>query len=378
MPFAPPVRIAARPDSLALALLLRAHAADEFLELRELLLDHADGRLILERERLLVELLRGEGDDDLGPPEQDDVDRDQRLPQVILHARAAEDAAGSRLQRHRLVLERLLLHARYPIDRILQAAGDRPIVLRRHDDQPIGAADGVRPGVHVGRKTGRVLDVEIVDRKGLERRRGAKLHCGRRQRRQGARKRRVVGAFAQRAADHEHIELLVSDDSPPLGGARAPMRCVLITKAWLRRVQLFAATRAMKVANAASCCLMRPRVVSSLSSPVFSSNFAAQLPMKISGLLSVKASRNIIDLRRSYCTRAPPTSPGEADCRATGLPAKGWFGSRETQSIAFLSPPGMPKLYSGVQKITPSAARMASASVLTGAGKPVEFWISAL
>src|SRR5262249_49546773 len=61
----------------------------------------------------------------------------------------------------------------------------------------------------------------------------------------------------------------------------------------------FGATRAMKVAKAASCCLMKPRVASSLSSPVFSSNLAAQLPMKISGLLSVKASRNIIDLRRS-------------------------------------------------------------------------------
>ncbi len=119
-------------------------------------------------------------------------------------------------------------------------------------------------------------------------------------------------------------------------------------------------------------------MTSSLSSPVFSSNFDAQPPMKISGLLSVKASRNIIDLRRSYCTRAPPTGPGETDCSATGLPAKGWFCSRDTQSIAFLRPPGMLKLYSGVQKITPSAARMASASVLTGAGKPVEFWISAL
>src|SRR5215467_18468 len=95
MPFAPPVRIAVRPDNLAMALPLRAHAADEFFELRELLLDHADGRLILELERLLVEFLRGEGDDDLGPAEQDHVDRGQRLPQVILHARAAEDAAGS-------------------------------------------------------------------------------------------------------------------------------------------------------------------------------------------------------------------------------------------------------------------------------------------
>ena len=64
--------------------------------------------------------------------------------------------------------------------------------------------------------------------------------------------------------------------------------------------QLFGATRAMKAANAVSCCLSNPRVASSLSSPVFSSNLDPQLPMKISGLLSVNASRNIIDLRRSY------------------------------------------------------------------------------
>src|SRR5262249_1179120 len=114
------------------------------------------------------------------------------------------------------------------------------------------------------------------------------------------------------------------------------------------------------------------------SSPVFSSNFAAQLPMKISGLLSVKASRNIIDLRRSYCTRAPPTGPGETDCSATGLPAKGWVANRDTQAIPFLGAPGTLKLYSGGQKIPRSAAGMASASALTCAGKPVEFWISAL
>src|ERR1700745_1938894 len=111
MPFAPPVTIAARPDSLPMALLLRAHAPDEFFELRELLFDHADSRLILELERLLVEFLRGEGDDDLGRAEEHDVARGQRLPQMMLHTRVAEDAAGGRLQRHRLVLERLLLHA---------------------------------------------------------------------------------------------------------------------------------------------------------------------------------------------------------------------------------------------------------------------------
>jgi hypothetical protein len=41
--------------------------------------------------------------------------------------------------------------------------------------------------------------------------------------------------------------------------------------------------------------------------------------------------------------------------------------------MAFLSPPGREKLYSGVQKITPSAARIASARVFTAAGKPVVF-----
>src|SRR5215470_19115292 len=109
MPFAPPVTIAVRPDSLAIALLLRAHAADEFFEFRELLLDHADGRLILELERLLVEFLRGEGDDDLGPAEQDDVDRGQRLPRRKFHRRAAEVAAGADRRGNRFVLERLLL-----------------------------------------------------------------------------------------------------------------------------------------------------------------------------------------------------------------------------------------------------------------------------
>src|SRR5262245_15913343 len=67
----------------------------------------------------------------------------------------------------------------------------------------------------------------------------------------------------------------------------------------------FGATRAMNVANAASCCLMKPRVVSSLISPVVSSSLDAQLPMKISGLLSVKASRNIIALRRSAADELP-------------------------------------------------------------------------
>ena len=103
-------------------------AAGERLEGGELLLDQVDRGLVLELERLLVELLRREGDDDLGAAEQDGVDRGERHAQVILHARAAEDAAGAGLQHDRLVLERLVLHPRHPVDGVLEPARDRPIV----------------------------------------------------------------------------------------------------------------------------------------------------------------------------------------------------------------------------------------------------------
>ena len=103
--------------------------------------------------------------------------------------------------------------------------------------------------------------------------------------------------------------------------------------------------------------------------------FDAQPPTKISGLFSVRASKNTSIRRRSYCTRPPPKGPDDTDWMAT---ANGWFCIRDTQSIAFFRPPGREKLYSGVQKITPSAARIASASAVASAGNPVEFWISAL
>ncbi len=51
---------------------------------------------------------------------------------------------------------------------------------------------------------------------------------------------------------------------------------------------------------------------------------------------------------------------------------------RDTQSIAFFRPPGIDQLYSGDTMMTASALRMASAQATTSAGKPVEFWMSAL
>src|ERR1700745_4388738 len=99
MPFAPPVTIAGRPDSLAMALFLCAHAADELFEGRKLKLDHVDRRLILELQGLLVKLLRGKRDNYLGTAEQKRIDRSQRLAKGMLYARAPENAAGARLKR---------------------------------------------------------------------------------------------------------------------------------------------------------------------------------------------------------------------------------------------------------------------------------------
>ena len=79
-----------------------------------------------------------------------------------------------------------------------------------------------RPGDRERMQTLRLVFVEVVERQAREGRRWAELHAFRRQRRQAAGERRVVGAFAQRAADHQHIELLVSHDSPP---SRRAGRC---------------------------------------------------------------------------------------------------------------------------------------------------------
>src|SRR5207245_2744889 len=45
-------------------------------------------------------------------------------------------------------------------------------------------------------------------------------------------------------------------------------------------------------------------------------------------------------------------------------------GGREPQSIAVVSTPGMPSLYSGVAMMTPSAARIAALNSTTAGGSP--------
>ena len=86
---------------------------------------------------------------------------------------------------------------------------------------------------------------------------------------------------------------------------------------------------------------MMVRVGSSVITPFSGSTLVCTVPMKISGRPKVKASRKIKHWRKCYCIRPPPSGPCVADWIAAGLPANGWFCIRETQSIAFLSTPGM-------------------------------------
>src|SRR5215467_7950607 len=71
--------------------------ADELLECLELQLDHVLGGLVGQLERLLVELLGREGHEHFRADQHHRLDRGQALPQVILHARAAEEPAGAGL-----------------------------------------------------------------------------------------------------------------------------------------------------------------------------------------------------------------------------------------------------------------------------------------
>src|SRR2546421_2338337 len=74
--------------------------------------------------------------------------------------------------------------------------------------------------------------------------------------------------------------------------------------------------------------------------------------------------------RASYCTRAPPIGPCEAEKIAIGLSCQDWLGGREAQSIAFLSAALREKLYSGLAMSTPSAAVTSARKRLADSGRP--------
>jgi hypothetical protein len=74
-------------------------------------------------------------------------------------------------------------------------------------------------------------------------------------------------------------------------------------------------------------------------------------------------------LRSSAWAQTAPNIPVLAPITATGLLRSGLLaGGRDTQSMAFLSTPGIDELYSGVAKSTASASAIAWRSAVTAAG----------
>src|SRR4051794_27634768 len=75
-------------------------------------------------------------------------------------------------------------------------------------------------------------------------------------------------------------------------------------------------------------------------------------------------------LRASAWAQTAPKRPVEAPITSAGLLRRGLLAmGRLAQSSAFLSPPGMEELYSGVAIRTASAAAMASSSPVTACGR---------
>src|SRR5215213_2168688 len=172
------------------------HPADKLFEPRELLLDKVDTRLVLELQRLLVELLHRHADEDFRPQEYQRLDEHHDLAPLILHPPAAERTAGDRLQRDWLVLERLVFHPREPVDCVLQAARNAVIVFRGHDHHTVGGADRITELGGARGKAGRILVIRVVDRQLRPRRRFSNTHALRRPLRKLARERGIKGAFA--------------------------------------------------------------------------------------------------------------------------------------------------------------------------------------
>ena len=135
--------------SIASVSSVRCAACDQPTLCRSMNLANAASCCLIRIDRALVlqraigELARRHVDDHLGLAERLRVNRMHHHAEVILHARAAQQARCSRLDAYRLVLERNLLVAGDPVDGVLQTARDRPVVLRRHDQHAVGGLDRV-------------------------------------------------------------------------------------------------------------------------------------------------------------------------------------------------------------------------------------------
>ena len=130
--------------------------------------------------------------------------RAQHLPQLRLRPHRSERPGGGAHHRDRLEPERALgPRTARPVDGVLQAAGDRAVVLRRRDEQGVRPRDRVAQARHLN---GRLRSVEVlvigrhVAHAVPDLEPGALRHLARR----GAQEPAVVGVRAQAPGDPEN------------------------------------------------------------------------------------------------------------------------------------------------------------------------------
>src|SRR5690348_7232910 len=80
-----------------------------------------------------VELVLSLWDHHLGPVHHQSVQEHEALPQMMLRPPGAENTGARTHQPDRLTVEWLLRRARGPVDRVLQHAGNRVVVLWCHE-----------------------------------------------------------------------------------------------------------------------------------------------------------------------------------------------------------------------------------------------------
>ena len=87
---------------------------------------------------ILVELVVRSGDENLGTVQQLTVQVNEYLPQMVLTTRRTHATRRGAEQCDRLAIEGLRRWARCPVDRVLQYARHRVVVLGCRDHQRIG------------------------------------------------------------------------------------------------------------------------------------------------------------------------------------------------------------------------------------------------
>ena len=147
-------------------------------------------------------------------PQRGHIQVGQHIAQMLLRQRRTDGADRHADHRRRLAVpDAVPVGARTLVQRILEHAGHGAVVLRRHEQHRIGAADGIAELLDHGHLVAvgvLVVQGQLPDRHLLE------LHLRRGQLDQGMRQLAVERCLAQTAHDHRNL-VLAHHKTPGLG-----------------------------------------------------------------------------------------------------------------------------------------------------------------